>query len=427
MRDYLPDGVDFFGVVAESFAGVKNIRRADGTLSDDPFGAKSIWNWFKDGIERTALYNDTGYYFILNDTGTSSALENIRYDDNVIELLNTYGLRIYYYETLILDVLPKKKFSSLTNAAQYLPQGFENTTDNLKNMYCLEFESVEIFIKNNNLNNVTFCTSEYKIAEYLQDRYSFKIEHTGDILLAHQLNESTDCFGFKENYKNYFTNTTIIHKFYSSNWRYTKHRKIICSDLVTRNSLISWAFDDDLSDVQLPEPYMSRIQTGNDQLQSLLPLCIDIPFKKTSYSISNEPDYVETGVLDPYVVSLPIEYYSKCFCAIINESEFYRPTPVVTEKTINAIKAGRPFIIVGAPHCLEYLQNLGFKTFNDFWDEGYDTELDHISRLTKIIDIINNIDQLTIEELQQLYDTMLPLIKHNFNHLFYLRDMYTSL
>ena len=424
MHDYLPDGEAFFGVAAESFLGSKNIRKADGTLFDDPFHPRSLWNFLKDGIGRTNLYNDLGCYIVLNDTGTSLVLENTYYDSATIELLNTHGLRIYYYETLLLDVLPKMRFSALLDTAQQYPQGFDNTKENIKNMYCLEFESVEIFIKNNNLTNVTFCTGEHNISKYLQHKYSFKIDDTKDVLLAHQLNDSIDSFGFDSKYKTYFSSNLIEHKFFSNNWRYAKHRKIICSDLITRNSLISWAFDDDLSDVNLPEPYMSRLIDGNKVLQSSVPLCIDIPFNKSSYTNSNEPDYFESKIIDPYISPLPIDAYSKCFCAIINESEFYRPSVVVTEKIINAIKAGRPFVVAGTPYSLEYLHTLGFKTFDDYWDESYDTELNHNTRLTKILDIISVIDQYTIEELKILYDRMLPAIEHNFNHLYYLRDNY---
>lgn len=424
IHDYLPDGEAFFGVAAESFLGIKNIRKTDGTLIDNPFQARSFWTFLKDGIGRTNLYNDPGCYIVLNDTGTLFCLENTHYDTATIEMLNAHGLRIYYYETLLLDILPKKKFSALTDTAIEYPQGFENTSDNLKNMYCYEFESVEVFIKNNNLTNVTFCTGEHNIAKYLQDRYSFKIEENKDVLLAHQLNECTDTFGFDNSYKEYFKKDFIEYKFLSSNWRYAKHRKIICSDLVARNSLISWAFDDDLSDVVLPEPYMSNLVKGNSILQSRVPLCIDIPFKKSSYYVSNEPDYFESGIVDPYLESLPIKDYSKCFCAVVNESEFYRPTVVLTEKTINVIKSGRPFVIVGAPYALEYLQKLGFKTFSEFWNEEYDCEMDHNTRMTKILDIINYIDQHTTEELQSLYERMLPIITHNFNHLYYLRNNY---
>jgi hypothetical protein len=73
--------------------------------------------------------------------------------------------------------------------------------------------------------------------------------------------------------------------------------------------------------------------------------------------------------------------------------------------------------LVAPPKSLEYLHLLGFKTFNEFWDESYDDELDHEARLKKIFRLIDNIDSYQIDDLQMLYEKMKGIIEHNFNML----------
>jgi hypothetical protein len=60
----------------------------------------------------------------------------------------------------------------------------------------------------------------------------------------------------------------------------------------------------------------------------------------------------------------------------------------------------QPFLIVGPPHYLKEIRNMGFKTFNGLIDERYDDEEDDMKRLTMIIDEIKRISSIPIEELK---------------------------
>jgi hypothetical protein len=73
-----------------------------------------------------------------------------------------------------------------------------------------------------------------------------------------------------------------------------------------------------------------------------------------------------------------------------------------------------PFILVAPPHSLEYMKKLGFKTFDKFWDESYDQEDNHQTRLLKILDLIDYIDSKSIHELTIMYSAMQETIEHNF-------------
>ena len=44
----------------------------------------------------------------------------------------------------------------------------------------------------------------------------------------------------------------------------------------------------------------------------------------------------------------------------------------ITEKTVRPMLLKKPMIVMGSQDCLNYLRQMGFRTFGDFWDETYD-------------------------------------------------------
>jgi hypothetical protein len=64
----------------------------------------------------------------------------------------------------------------------------------------------------------------------------------------------------------------------------------------------------------------------------------------------------------------------KALLYVSAETVFQYPYPYLTEKTFRAIIHKRPFVILGAVHSLKLLQDLGFKTFSNFWSEEWRTK-----------------------------------------------------
>ena len=69
--------------------------------------------------------------------------------------------------------------------------------------------------------------------------------------------------------------------------------------------------------------------------------------------------------------------------------------------------------MVGNPYSLQKLHELGFKTFNEFWDESYDLEESFEKRLEKILDVMEEINKKTLAELQQMLLDMEGILEHN--------------
>ena len=76
---------------------------------------------------------------------------------------------------------------------------------------------------------------------------------------------------------------------------------------------------------------------------------------------------------------------------IVLETLFDDPRQQLTEKTLRPIAAEQPFILASTAGSLEYLRNYGFITFNEIWDESYDTIEDPKERLIRIADLMKQI------------------------------------
>lgn len=247
---------------------------------------------------------------------------------------------------------------------------------------------------------------DYKLGTLLGDNYPYINFLCRDIFLRQS------CHRYIPNL-DYYMN--IKKPFWCSNGRYTIHRHLIMCYLADKPGNYSWHFQavtkwtktvDWLQD-NLPLEYLKR----NNKILNYNSFSLDFDAEKTpvrensNFEIPNGPVNIKN-----------IKYFKTmldCFVCIVNETRFAQPTANVSEKVIEAINLRKPFIIVGPPHCLEYLRKLGFQTFLDFWDESYDQEENHSKRLEKIFNLIDCINKKSIDELNKLYKELIPKLDYN--------------
>lgn len=120
------------------------------------------------------------------------------------------------------------------------------------------------------------------------------------------------------------------------------------------------------------------------------------------------------------------KFQLKSIINVVSETLFenHHNLKFITEKTFRAISMGQPFILLAQSNTLELLKKYGFKTFDKWWDESYDLEEDDDTRLNKIKNVILDLDKKSIEELSEMYNQMIPIIIHNFENIFKLKDYY---
>jgi hypothetical protein len=105
-------------------------------------------------------------------------------------------------------------------------------------------------------------------------------------------------------------------------------------------------------------------------------------------------------------------------CHVINETVFFGRRHHLTEKSFKPICLRMPFVMVSSHGSLAYLRSYGFQTFNDYWDESYDQEIDDFRRLEKISDLLKKFIMMSDRQRQELYEATFPIIEHNFNHFY---------
>lgn len=109
--------------------------------------------------------------------------------------------------------------------------------------------------------------------------------------------------------------------------------------------------------------------------------------------------------------------YKNVFCRIVTETNFERPYQNFSEKTLDTIRLAKPFVLVAPYRTLSYLKELGFKTFDKYWDESYDTQINPEKRLRKILKVLDYLSSLSYNELNEMYQDMIPILQHNFDQL----------
>lgn len=72
-----------------------------------------------------------------------------------------------------------------------------------------------------------------------------------------------------------------------------------------------------------------------------------------------------------------------------------------------------PFIAYGNMGLLKHLKELGFQTFDKWWDESYDDIPNYMDRLERIKSLMIELISKTDEEKLKMYNEMIPIFQHN--------------
>lgn len=105
-------------------------------------------------------------------------------------------------------------------------------------------------------------------------------------------------------------------------------------------------------------------------------------------------------------------YFEICF-----ETYTDKENKSLTEKVFKPIINFQPFLFVAFPGALQLLKELGFKTFDGFIDESYDSETNESIRIDMINNEINRLCKLSKEEINNWYWSMENILIYNHRHL----------
>jgi hypothetical protein len=77
---------------------------------------------------------------------------------------------------------------------------------------------------------------------------------------------------------------------------------------------------------------------------------------------------------------------------------------------------GHPFILFGNQNSLKYLKSIGYKTFDKWIDESYDSEMDENIRCSMIVHELKKLKDKSIDELKIIREEMKEICHHNKEH-----------
>jgi len=391
----------------------------------------------------TIVFTGTGTDLIYNEDNT---LEYFIFSNLSVKQLQSakyQEIDVYFYEPLtfkFIEELREKKLCSNTQnfVCRY---GFYEEFDKdskYRDMTIIELDYLQDIAAKYNVNFKVY-SCDYNLSILVADHYSHLypniICHCYDIFIRDTaLNKG----GVEHSYpiKDYSgENSTpnyvrgyepkLYNKICSLNLRYATHRQLVAAHLSNKDAYLTWNYkidsklsthkigwiDKDILDCDLYD-HLSQY--------NLKEKCNIISYRKDNPSISIS-DYLHVkSIMQDYIGYENddlIEAVHHRFLYVVTESRFCQPISNISEKVLRSYIAKRPFVIVAPPYSLEYLNKLGFKSFNNWWDESYDTEENHTKRLKKIFDIIDYVDSLDYDDLYNLLTDMESVLTYNYEYI----------
>lgn len=335
------------------------------------------------------LFADTKPYiknsiegFNFNDTNPT-----FNFNNDILELVSNNSLKIIIVTFHEGAVRHGKFFNKLHNACK---QSYINP------------ENVFYINADYNLNNqyIKYCNKN-KIDKKLNILFT-------DLLFCHS------CERYARNEFELIEDTKKIKNFLLFNRSVFKdHRVWLLSKLnelgILNDSLYSIIF-----------PYDRDLQYGNDDEQGFASFSTKEEFQKNipnlisiqelgSVKIDDEVDLflnaptndnkkIHYGFIDPFKNTFDFAFLLT-YMSIITESNF--STCQVSEKVSKALRYFHPFIVVSGPNYLKMLKEKGFRTFDKYFDETYDTIEDDKERMKAIINLVNSLNDSN--KLQKIY------------------------
>jgi hypothetical protein len=106
-----------------------------------------------------------------------------------------------------------------------------------------------------------------------------------------------------------------------------------------------------------------------------------------------------------------VNEYNLSFIEVVNEST--ENLHFLTEKTVKPLFFGKPFVVFGAKGFHEWLVELGFKLYDELFDYSFDSIENTEDRFEMIVQQIKKLDELSITEKKNLFDTIKEKIEYN--------------
>jgi hypothetical protein len=114
-----------------------------------------------------------------------------------------------------------------------------------------------------------------------------------------------------------------------------------------------------------------------------------------------------------WAANIELPDHESTFISLVTETLIDTSILFMSEKIWKPIVAGHPFIVLGNVNTLSYLKDQGYKTFDRWIDESYDSEPDHHKKIDMIVKELNKFKTKSIDELKEIRKEMYDVCLFN--------------
>jgi hypothetical protein len=290
----------------------------------------------------------------------------------------------------------------------YITEGYFGETkqhfdwlDNLAIKYNLDNDDI-LVITANLMAAETYHNNKFKILTY--DFFGDELE------FAHIVKKnSSNVKLFKNKYLDFVDNFKLEKHFLCFNNLTKLHRLWIFYELMNNKNLLNKSIVS-LSSRTTNESFLDIVNSTNNinMINYFKNYNSNIGY---SYDTTNWKRDVQVGD------TINIEAQLKTFVNIVTETLTMQDVVFITEKTYKPIYTCQPFIIVGNAYTLKKMKELGYKTFDKWWDESYDEEIELEKRINAITKILEEIASWDLEKCAAIRKEMKEILIHNYNQM----------
>jgi len=205
-------------------------------------------------------------------------------------------------------------------------------------------------------------------------------------------------------------------KYLNLNRRWRLHRPLMVTLLYDRGLLddgyVSLAPSDDNLDWK---KVWNRLQTkhkDHKEISRVLKRSADVQQLPSMYL--DEEDLVTNRAEHQQSIH---KYYQETYFSVISETTFYENVPFLSEKIFKCIAMGHPFVLIGSPNTLQYLKELGYRTYHPYINEDYDKIEDHGDRAIAIVNEIERLCNLKGSEFRNWHAKVREIAQYNYRVL----------
>ena len=362
-----------------------------------------------DNIPFLNSYNLKNPELIWAESSVSATQKHLEdeYDFFFMQLSNDKCLDVFDLDEILTaevveDLKNKKYFLVIDNSLEYFVSQIESIYTKIIDVYNIPEEQV-IFLSS--IPNIEYYVN------YTAKRLgkpSIKCEWFSlfEVVGKEALENKGDYVNLPKSMKVYDK------KFLNLNRRWRLHRPLLVTLLRDKGLLheghISLAKSDDGGNWSTSLNKLQRMYATNDEISKIIHRNLDIVSLPDMYLDTG--DLVTNRAMHENSVN---KYYEQTYFSVITETTYHENIPFLSEKVFKAIAMGHPFILVSAPNTLQYLKELGYKTFHPMIDEKYDTITDHGERMLYIVKEIERLCNMDRSNLKKWLKSARFVAKHN--------------